>query len=164
MSSRPSTGTDPGVAAAPLRASRLLSGGSRLNRLLPWSLLLTIVALAGCGGGPKNPSGEVAGSVVYRGKPLTKARIALNDSARGAGALVELDDTGHFQVPGTLPVGKYTITFMPPLGLSPLEAHAKGASEPTIDIPFKYASESTSDMKVEVKEGKNDFPLVIKEE
>lgn len=129
-----------------------------LFRQLSAALLVVAVSLllAGCSpAGDRPPLGTVTGKVTVDGQPLSGVIISfMPDSGRAATATT--NDQGEYQliyldgVQGCK-VGPNTIGFFVPTGGSP--------SHP---IPKKY--QEKSDIKVDVKAGKNTFDFDLKSE
>lgn len=127
--------------------------------------LLAIIAVAlflvvpGCGQKSK-PKGSVAGKVTLNGQPYGDASIVFLNSGTGQGGSVNLNPDGSFQLPQKLEVGTYIVYLAP-------KAEEDPAAEPkpvSIDktVPEKYWNEATSDIRVEVKAGSNNFPIELK--
>lgn len=126
-------------------------------------VVLTFVnlGLSGCGG---KTTGTVAGTVSYRGQPVTQGEVQFFSKERGVGATAKIDNTGKFAFDTPLDVGTYAVAVAPP----PPEPGAPG-SKPTggakgsSNIPAKYRDPSKSDLKVTVSGGKNEIALEMKD-
>jgi len=137
-------------------------------------VLLTGLAflMAGCAG---RASGDVSGKVTYKGKPLTTGSVAfIPREAPPVVGRIEADGT---YVAHGVPAGEVTVTVtsldpsavarakgksandLPPEA----EAAAAKASGPSnagwFPIPDKYAHAASSDLKLTVKGGQNDYPI-----
>jgi hypothetical protein len=117
----------------------------------------------GCGG-PNAAS--VSGTVTLDGQPLTTGMVSFYpDGGSGAPATGQIDSGGRYSLStGTdtgLSPGKYTAIVV--ATKEPPQPYDKtGAEIPPIPItPAKYGNANTSDLKVEVKPGKNDVPLAL---
>ena len=111
---------------------------------------------SGCGG----PfTGEVAGSVRYNGQPLPGGKVTLihPDGRIGEG---DINEDGTYSIPKA-PGGDVNVTVytMPPIGGIP------GLSKPVypagkyVPIPLKYRKPDTSELKLEVKRGSQEFNI-----
>lgn len=118
------------------------------------------LALVGCSN--PNPVGTVKGTATVKGKPYSKAAVMFVSLETGHGASGDLDAEGKFQLSDPLPVGKYTVYFAPK-SIAPEDATAAPIPmQMDKVVPDKYWSESSSDIKVDVKEGANEVPVEIK--
>lgn len=129
---------------------------STRRRFLVWAPLLwtSLLALAGC----KDVTGTtVIGKVTFDKEPLTSATVyfVCVDGKEHA-CNTQLD--GSYEL-NKLPVGKAMIrvvTFPPmPPGL------AKGKSLPATEIPANYTKETTSGLTFDVKQGPNQFDILL---
>ncbi|AMV32492.1 hypothetical protein VN12_10230 [Pirellula sp. SH-Sr6A] len=132
-----------------------------MNRLFTWIALFCFgMSAVGCSN--PNPVGTVKGTATVKGKPYNKAAVMFVSLETGHGASGDLDDQGNYQLSDPIPVGQYTVYFAPKsiapedATAAPLPMHMDKA------VPDKYWSESSSDIKVDVKEGSNDIPVEIK--
>ncbi len=119
-----------------------------------------IAVAVGCT--PANPVGTVKGTASLKGKPYSDAAVMFVSLEKGLGSGGDLQSDGSFSLTDPLPVGSYTVYFAPK---SVPAAEASAAPVPMhVDksIPSKYWSESSSDIKVDVKEGDNTVPIDIK--
>ena len=114
------------------------------------------VSLIGCGGsGPA--TGQVSGMVTFEGKAVSDARITFH-SKSGHADEAELSKDGSYSMPRPLPVGEYQITVIPSIvrkqvgGKGPVVGEEREAP----DIPQKYRTIGSTDLKATVKEGKNE--------
>jgi hypothetical protein len=130
-----------------------------LKRLL---IIGLVSAVAGCSGS----AASVSGTVTLDGQPLTKGDVSFHpDGGSGAPAYGQIDAQGRYSLStGTeagLAPGAYTAVVV--ATKDPPQLYDKtGAEIPPIPItPGKYGSTTTSDLKVQVKPGKNDIPLAL---
>jgi hypothetical protein len=119
----------------------------------------TLLWIAGCERGP--PTGTVSGSVDFAGKRYGDAAVVLMSLKTGGGGTCDLSADGRFELPKPLVVGEYAVY------LAPKVAAVAGDAPPaavTIDkrIPGKYWSESSTDVKVVVKPGPNEFAIELR--
>jgi hypothetical protein len=126
-------------------------------------LAILLVVSTGCSG-PNAAS--VSGTVTLDGQPLTTGNVSFHpDGGAGAPAYGQIDANGRYSLStGTdagLAPGKYVAVVV--ATKEPPQAYDKTGSEvPPIPItPAKYGNTSTSDLRVEVKRGKNDVPLAL---
>jgi hypothetical protein len=130
-----------------------------LQRLLA---IVLISAAAGCSGS----AATVTGTVTLDGQPLTKGDVSFHpDGAGAAPAYGQIDSSGRYTLStGTeagLAPGNYVAVVV--ATKDPPQPYDKtGAEIPPIPItPGKYGNVATSDLKVQVKPGKNDVPLAL---
>jgi hypothetical protein len=125
-------------------------------------LLPAVLCLAGCRGG--TPMGQVAGKVTFQGKPVSQGRVSFQNPATGASDEALLNNDGTFAVESPLPVGEYKVMVMPLVVREKADPRGPvvGVERPAPDIPEKYRTIGTTDLKATVKEGKNDIPLEMK--
>ncbi|ASV75562.1 hypothetical protein THTE_2960 [Thermogutta terrifontis] len=131
---------------------------------LPLYTLLILVVLAsvvsGCSGRKSKPKGTVQGKVIFNGQPYTEASVVFLNQATGQGGSANIESDGSFRLPEPIEVGTYIVYLAPKMENDPT-AEPKPVS---IDksIPEKYWSESTSDIRVEVQKGSNEFTIELK--
>lgn len=130
--------------------------------------LLTLAAiglLAGCGGSSK-PVGTVSGKVTFQGMPVNEGIVTfvrVGGSGSGAGPIA----SGAYSakgVDGGIPTGDYVAVVMPPETTKDLGPNTSPAVvlKEMKEIPAKYRSETTSDLKLSIKEGSNEFNIDMK--
>jgi len=115
------------------------------------SILLAVLTVAALPPGQCATAGDelasAVGRVILDGKPLAGAKIFFHMSdGQFAGAKTKED--GTFKV-DRLPVGAHKVT---------VEATVKGRSV----LPPRYSSEEVSQLRVEVKKGKNMYNLELR--
>ena len=129
-------------------------------------LLVGCSLCVGCGeAGP--PRGRVAGKVTLNGEPLAAGQVHLYSKARGSGGRATLDAAGSFKMATPLVAGDDTALVTPPPptvapGVAPRKTADSSSPSPaaqTANIPLKYLSETTSDLKVTVE---SDKEVVVK--
>jgi hypothetical protein len=139
---------------------------------VPGAAALTIAGLlaaglAGCGeSGPE--TGTVKGAVTFKSAPLTAGTVNFYNKETAAAAQAALDESGRFTVASPLKTGTYLVFVFPPAPPAPV---MKNPNDPPLkldtkgfpDVPQKYRSDRTTDIKVEVKAGANDVKVEIPE-
>ncbi|QDV53967.1 hypothetical protein [Gimesia fumaroli] len=120
-----------------------------------------ICLLAGCGGAQAETKsmGTISGSVTLKGKPLTDCRINFISEQIGSGAGGDLQSGGSFTLDGPIPAGKYSVFITMPEVFTPTQAQSKSGLS---SVPKKYHSQSTTDLKADVKEGENNLQFDLK--
>lgn len=123
-------------------------------------LVIFLVGMTSLGCGKSVPTGTVQGKVTLNGQPYDNAVVAFMCLDTGYVALADIQSEGAFVIAEPVPVGNYTVYLAP-------KADPGGGDEPrpvTIDqsIPDKYWNESSSDIKIDVKEGENDVAVELK--
>jgi hypothetical protein len=123
------------------------------------ALLLAVFVFLGCGpGGP--PSGQLSGSVTYKGEPLSTGTIVfMPQSADIPYAQAEIAEDGTYtamtkEFGKRIPVGNYRVMISAVKDMGP--------EAPVVPlIPFKYSSDTQSGLTAQVSEGENkvDFDL-----
>jgi hypothetical protein len=131
-----------------------------------WMFATGVLAASflGCSG-PNAAS--VSGSVTLDGQPLTTGMVGFYpDGGESAPANGQIDASGNYSLStGTavgLAPGKY-IAIVVATKDPPQPYDKTGAEIPPIPItPAKYGNTNTSDLRVEVKPGKNTIPLALR--
>jgi hypothetical protein len=142
--------------------------------------LFGVLAVVGCGGDSKGPTGTISGKLTVNGQPAPAKTQVFFLSNTGDATSAEVAGDGTFTIMGVT-VGSYQVSIKPPAAtsenVSPEEAMrmmygtepgGKGsnpnafASEGAVKIPEKYTSFADSGITFEVKEGVNDFALDLK--
>ena len=121
---------------------------------------MLLIGVAGCT--KQDPVGTVKGSVTVKGKPYTDASVMIVSLATGQGGTAEIDANGNYELKTPIPVGDYSVYFAPKAIPA---AEASAAPLPMVQdkkIPDKYWDEASTDLKLSLKEGANDFPIAIK--
>ena len=125
------------------------------------SCLFLMGLLVGCGGeGSQRISADVKGTVLYNGQPLTTGTVNFFSADTGAAGSTDILGTGEFVFPASLQTGTYQV-YLSPAPLSPPEI---GAPPPTIiplEVPEKYLTLETSDLKANVTPGTNTIELKL---
>jgi hypothetical protein len=108
--------------------------------------------------------GTVSGKVTFQGTAVGEGRITFTNPQTGASADALLDAGGGYALKAPLPVGEYKVTVMPLIvrrqvgGKGPVV----GDEKPAPNIPEKYRTIGTTDLKASVKEGPNDLNFDMK--
>ncbi len=132
-----------------------------MHRIAILSVLLgCAVFISGCT--PANPIGTVKGTASVKGKPYKDAAIMFVSLEKGLGSGGDLQTDGSFSLTEPLPVGSYIVYFAPKSLTAEDASAAPVPMHVDKSVPSKYWSESTSDIKVDVKEGANVFPIEVK--
>ncbi len=127
--------------------------------LLACSVLILSI---GCGK-PTVPTGTVQGKVTMNDEPYAgDASVNFMSSETGQASSGNVQSDGTFQLKTPLPVGSYVV-FLGPRGSDSPDGTMQPEDEKfDSTLPAKYRSESTTDIKFDVVEGKNDFTVALK--
>ena len=123
-------------------------------------VLVLSLFVAGCGGGPK-PAGTVAGTVKYKGAPVTVGDVNFL-SKTGAAAIAKIDATGQYKIDGALDAGEYKVYASPP-EVEQAAPGTKAAAPRKFDLPVKFRDPNSSGVTVTVKSGSNDIAIEFKD-
>lgn len=132
-----------------------------------WLVLFTCAFVIGCSGST-GPTGTVKGKVTYKGNPPPQGTTVQFLSNAGA-ASAQTGADGNYTAE-KVKAGAYQVTVSPPAQASQDPAAAMKAYEEakkqgkstvsaTKVLPEKYLRPDTSKLKLEVKEGNNDFNI-----
>lgn len=118
-----------------------------------------ISLLAGCGGAQaqSKPMGTVTGSVTLKGKPLNNCRVNFISEQMGAGG--DLQPDSSFTLDGPIPAGHYSIFITMPEIFTPAQAQSKSGLS---SVPKQYLTQSTTNLKADIKEGENNLSFDLK--
>ncbi len=134
-------------------------------RIIPGLLLLSFIALSGCGSPPgaDKKTGSVEITVTYGGEPLSNGAISLSIAKEGKGSSGNLDAEGKVTL-SNIEIGNYTVTVGLPSPETEAEQSAPKDESAYKNIPKKFRSQSTTPLKAEVKKGeKNSYTFDLKE-
>jgi hypothetical protein len=126
-------------------------------------VVLPLAASAlGCGGGQ---AAQVSGRVTLNDQPLATGTVTFHPAdGEGAVAVGLIDVQGRFQIStGTdagLAPGAYIVTVVATEAFQPADPNAEVQYRDL--APARYANVAESDLKVDVKAGSNDVPLVLR--
>lgn len=138
------------------------------KRCFVWAAIagLTVVIVAGCGGGDPLQRQAISGTVTFKGQPLDKGTIEfLPADPQGKGMGGATIANGQFSLPaaqGLLP-GRYRVQISSPVGgAEPGPDEAPGDSSKLAEerIPASWNTESKHEITVE-KGGANKFDFKI---
>ncbi len=121
--------------------------------------VLLAACISGCGAA--EGTGSVSGKVTLNGETVTTGRIGFLSKETGKGGGGDIGETGEFDLGVTLPAGTYTVTVVPPAPAPPQEGAPVTKAPDPQGFPKKYRSSETSDLKVEVQEGSNQFEIKL---
>lgn len=124
----------------------------RSPRLVVAAASLLSVVFVGCGS--SNPAGTVQGKVTLNDAPYAGAAVVFLCLETGQAGSADIQSDGTFRIENPLPVGTYTVYLAPKTAEDTGEKPKPVAFDRT--VPRKYWSEASSDILVEVAEGKND--------
>lgn len=135
---------------------------SSAHRILIVLPLCAFLGLTGCRNGPA--VGRVSGKVTFEGKPVKQGRVSFQNPQTGVAEEAVLDKDGNFSVRSALPVGEYKVIVFPLIVHEKAEARGPvvGVERPAPDIPEKYRTIGSTDLKATVKEGDNDLAFDMK--
>ncbi len=134
-------------------------------------LLLFVLPISGCGGGP--PSGTVTGTVTFKGAPLTTGRVIFY-GANNQTAIAQIGEDGNYEAI-KVPLGlvKVAVDTPPPPSRETVKAAKTGKRrfergvpislpENTVSIPAKYGNPELSGFSLTVKEGSQPYDIALK--
>jgi hypothetical protein len=107
--------------------------------------------------------GEVSGRVTFESKPVAEGLVTFMNPGGGTGGEGQLKD-GTYALSAPLPPGEYKVMVMPLVerrrdgGKGP----EVGVEKPAPDIPQKYRTIGTTDLKATVKEGRQEVNFDLK--
>jgi len=139
-----------------------------ISKMCIFSLLFTVVAVVGCGGGDEDLPGvvPVSGKVTLNGEPLKGASVTFMGPGRpcyGAtgedGAYTIKDLNGR----EGCPVGKYKVIiskYAMPDG-SPLAEGPEAGAQGVEHLPPKYSSDQKTTLSADVPEGGKTFDFAL---
>lgn len=127
-----------------------------------------LISTLGCGPAPPFPVANVEGTVTYQGQPLGHGRVAFLPEAGtpGPAAVGVIQPNGSFKIQ----TGKFEGAA---IGSHLVTVHCRGESIAKEDqdsrvlkipkslIPDRYSNAEASPLSFEVKEGKNEYSIVL---
>ena len=122
-------------------------------------VLVLSLFVAGCGGGKS--AGTVAGTVKYKGTPVTVGDVNFL-SKTGAAAIAKIDATGQYKIDGALEAGEYKVYASPP-EVEQAAPGMKATAPRKFDLPVKFRDPNSSGVTVTVKSGSNDIAIEFKD-
>jgi len=99
------------------------------------------------------PKADVSGSVTFQGKPVPEGQINFLSGSTGMAAAAVLQTDGKFVVEGGLEPGEYKVSITPPPSEDVAGAPQTSPPKEYPDIPLKYRSDVTSELKTTVEPG-----------
>ncbi|HUY87995.1 MAG TPA: carboxypeptidase-like regulatory domain-containing protein [Pirellulales bacterium] len=153
-------------------------------RLIAWMAAGIMCASVGCNSAPPGlKTEEVEGLITLDGEPVADATVTFTPVMEGVGAMATgmTDAAGKYRLTalkagyspqagsGTLP-GEYNVGVLkvklPDIPTSTEAAKPQDGQRPKDSamkyvVPQKYENPTSSGIKVTVKEGKNDIPIVL---
>ncbi len=129
-----------------------------------------LVSAVGCTSGTPFPMATVKGTVTYQGKPLDHGRVVFlpEQGTPGPAAVGVIQSDGSFRVENAgregAALGWHRVTVHCRGELTGEENRNRAASEfavPKSLIPEKYSSAEQSPLRFEVKEGRNEWSIVL---
>jgi len=143
----------------------ILCGSNReLKNLYHWehfvkrSSYLIVVSLIsslwlGCGPGGPNLI-VVSGDVRFDGEPVSEGTVTFFSKQSGAAPVAELNTDGHFEFTDGIPAGDYAVVIAPPFVEQAAGVPITEAPKEYPNIPQKYRSDTTSDLKATITDEK----------
>jgi hypothetical protein len=127
--------------------------------------LLVLVCFAGCG---DSGNGRITGTAKLKdGTPLARGRVILTGGRSGANGQIQEDGTftiGTFTVDDGAKPGNYTVVVVgattPETRTYEEMTEGKGTAPKSLIHP-RYGSAETSDLRIDVKPGKNELNLEL---
>lgn len=132
-----------------------------LNLRTTLVLLGSLLAL-GCGSAGPPRSAKARGTVTHADKPVADAEIYFVAAEKGFSANATLSPEGKYEITSNLPPATYKIFFTSPRITKPPMDGQPPPEAKELNVPNKYRSETTSDLKAEVKAGDNTFDFNLK--
>jgi hypothetical protein len=127
--------------------------------------LVAAAFFAGCGrGGSATPVGAVTGKVTFEGKTVAEGLVSFMDPLAGTGDEAPLQPDGAFSIRKPLPTGEYKVVVMPLVVQQQVDGKGPevGVEKPAPNIPEKYRTIGTTELRATVKEGQNNFQFNMK--
>ena len=137
------------------RKDNNMKSGLLLRLIASIAMMSLVIPFAGCSRVPA--TGTVSGKVMYGDAPLTLGKIVFVNQEKGTGGSAVLDENGHYNVTGNLPIGEHKVYFA--------NGMKSGSMDPKdlilTPVKQKYKAASTSGLTFEIKAGGNiaDFNL-----
>lgn len=134
---------------------------SNRNRLI-WACAVVAWALTGCGDNPHggHVTGTVEITVLSGNEMVTEGEVVLSSSETGLGGGGALGPNGKVRI-SSVPVGEYTVTVAPPM---PDMTDPNPTVKEYPKLPEQFRDETTSGLKVTVKQGINSFSFDLQDE
>ena len=122
------------------------------------------MCLTGCTDGGNSTKCEVSGKVTCEGKPVSEGLVSFTNTGTGDTAEAPLREGGVYAVTTPLPEGEYKVMLLPLVVRQQVEGKGPrvGVEKPAPDIPEKYRTIGTTDLKATLKKGKNEHNFDMK--
>lgn len=129
-----------------------------------WQIYLVMATLTISGCSQSGPtSWPVTGKVTFQGIPVSVASIRFSNPQAGVDVTAKLDKDGKYIVVtgrgAGLPEGTYDVAMMPSRKGVPVGVFLTSQEPDRLDIPEKYQQPTTSNLKLAVKPGSNQFDV-----
>lgn len=135
---------------------------SRLRFSLGLSRWIVLACLVFSGCSSEELTGKLKGSVTFNGKPVTEGIANLMNQEFGRAYSAPLGPDGTFEIKDPVIVGSYVVFIAPPIGAAPtIDAPVVKEVNPE-NIPAKYRSEKTTDLKADIIDGENNLNFDMK--
>jgi hypothetical protein len=132
-------------------------------RMMRLWLLLTLVAMTGCGNGSvKLPKAPVSGVITYRGKPLSTGRVCFVHKS-GQASTAELAADGAFKLTAFQGMNQVAIECLGPEKSTPSTTGRIGLPQYENLIPARYSESGKSGLTCEVKPDGNQVVFALKD-
>jgi hypothetical protein len=159
-----------------------LTCGSLTKGCRSWLLCtctLALAAFSGCSGGGERtfPTGEVSGTIKYKGEPISQGKVTFISKGGtgdfGSGAItdgaytvkapqglckieiqIQSDENKYAVTPEQMKMIKSKMKQMKDQGMNVPDEPPQLAKRPTVDLPQKYKIADQSGLEFEVKSGK----------
>lgn len=118
-------------------------------------LIVGLMLLAGCGDGEPSRI-PVTGTVTFDGEPVTEGTVTFFSRSTGVADGAPLNSEGRFEFADGLPAGEYVVSVAPPPPEEVAGAPSAAPPKEYPDIPQKYRSDVTTDLKATVEEGSSE--------
>jgi len=128
-----------------------------LRRMILAAMVSVCGLVSGCGGDsrPTAPS-VVQGVVTLNGTALTEGTVNFASPTTGNAAIAQVGADGKFVVTGGMVPGDYKVMVTPPTPTP------ENPNPPDSQIPEKYRTVETSDLKSKITGGRNEVKLELK--
>ncbi|MBN1911786.1 MAG: hypothetical protein JW818_18745 [Pirellulales bacterium] len=134
-----------------------------------WCLLIVLLtSVVGCGSKLPYSTATVEGTVTYQSKPLTEGRVVFHpeQGTPGPAAVGVIQPDGSFRIKTVdhegVALGWHRVTVNCSSGvIQKNDQHGSELKIPPSKIPAKYAVAEESPLRFEVKEGRNEWPIVL---
>jgi hypothetical protein len=133
---------------------RLFSSGWVGGAVILFTVLFLI---AGCK--KAQPAGTVKGKVTLNGQPYSNARLNFLNQATRAASAADIEGDGSYRLATPMSVGTYTVFLTPKTIADP--DHPSTATGIDPKVPEKCWNDSTSPIRIEIKQGQHEVPIEL---